>query len=899
VAAGIDRPAAGPGLFRPVEWPLVGRTTELGVVEQLIAGEASSGVVVAGMAGAGKTRLLRRCADVAEAAGMSTAWVTGTRSLAAIPFGAMTALLEGSLTTQAESNRPRAKLLRSLMSELARRADGRPLALLLDDAHLLDPASAALAHQFATSGNGRVLATVRTGEEQPPEITALWKDGLALRLELRPLSSSDVNALLRAVLGADVEPSLAKYLTERAEGNAMFVTELIGGAIEDRTLSAHDGVWRLVGSIRPTQRLVELVEERLSGLSSTEHALLEAVCYGEPLGTAELTAMGGLDAAEGLERQGLLTSRLDGQRLSVRLAHPLYSDILRARLPAVRLRKIAATLAGAVENAGARRRDDTLRAAVWHLDCGGGSSEQLVAAAVSARWRYDVELAERLAQAAVRAGGSFQAELLLAQLAGLQGRTGEADDRLATLADTCEDPQRFGVLALARMDNLVYGLGRHSAGLEVADAAAARVTDRAQLDEIAARRAGILIASEGPSAGLGAVTPLLERVTGPALTYASLAASYCLSRTGRVVEALEAATHGRAAQKELSTPSDWYLWFHDYERCVALAAAGRFDEVEAIAQGGRDRGAEEGSDEARAFFAWQQARSVADHGHALTATRLALDASELFAKLGRPVFTRSALLAQATATALTGHAERAKELLVHADALEVEAPAWSIVDELLARVWTALACGNPTTAQQHAIQAASRGASIGDLVGAGQAYHTSCRLGRDEPGRTALESLAEETHNELLKHRATHACAISSRDPELLEQVAVDFDTGGAHLLAAEATAEAAALWRDAGEPRRAAAAQRHAAALTDRCEGARTPSLLRAGPIAALTPAERETALMVHHGLTNKDIAAHLHLSVRTVENRLQHCYEKLGVHSRAELAAAIEQQFTAEDAE
>jgi len=55
------------------------------------------------------------------------------------------------------------------------------------------------------------------------------------------------------------------------------------------------------------------------------------------------------------------------------------------------------------------------------------------------------------------------------------------------------------------------------------------------------------------------------------------------------------------------------------------------------------------------------------------------------------------------------------------------------------------------------------------------------------------------------------------------------------------------------------------------------------------LTDAEREVADFVAEGLTNSDIAAQLHLSVRTVEAHLSHAYMKLGVHSRTALVAKL----------
>jgi predicted ATPase/DNA-binding CsgD family transcriptional regulator len=69
-------------------------------------------------------------------------------------------------------------------------------------------------------------------------------------------------------------------------------------------------------------------------------------------------------------------------------------------------------------------------------------------------------------------------------------------------------------------------------------------------------------------------------------------------------------------------------------------------------------------------------------------------------------------------------------------------------------------------------------------------------------------------------------------------------------------------------------------------------------GPRQTLTPRESEVASLVARGLTNRDIAAQLFLSVRTVEVHVDHILTKLGFRTRTQLAAwAHEEGLLAED--
>nr|BFE88974.1 hypothetical protein GCM10020093_115750 [Planobispora longispora] len=132
---------------------------------------------------------------------------------------------------------------------------------------------------------------------------------------------------------------------------------------------------------------------------------------------------------------------------------------------------------------------------------------------------------------------------------------------------------------------------------------------------------------------------------------------------------------------------------------------------------------------------------------------------------------------------------------------------------------------------------------------------------------------------------ARHAAA---RDPARLDEVSRDFEGLGMTLYAAETAAQAATLYREAGRSRAETAARTRAAVLAGRCQGARTAALVGLDA-PHLTPRQREIATLAAQGMSNREIAERLVVSVRTVANTLYSVYEKVGVGDRAELARIL----------
>ncbi|MFF8731609.1 LuxR C-terminal-related transcriptional regulator [Streptomyces sp. NPDC015171] len=153
-----------------------------------------------------------------------------------------------------------------------------------------------------------------------------------------------------------------------------------------------------------------------------------------------------------------------------------------------------------------------------------------------------------------------------------------------------------------------------------------------------------------------------------------------------------------------------------------------------------------------------------------------------------------------------------------------------------------------------------------------RAAYDAVRLG--EPARAAGRLPAGSV-------LARHADALARGDGAALDRAAEALAARGFLLYAAEAHAQAVRAHRD---PRAARLSRTRALALARRCEGARTPAL--AGLVLGeLTARQQQIVTLAAAGLSNREIAERLTLSVRTVGNHLYGAYTRLGTGDRGAL--------------
>jgi ATP/maltotriose-dependent transcriptional regulator MalT len=880
----------GAGHAIAVGWPLVGRSEELAVVAELLEGEASR-VAVAGPAGVGKTRFAREVVTDAAARGCSTVWAAATDAASSIPFGAMVHLLP---VLSEDPRGPPGFLQRAAMA-MFDQAQGRPLVLAVDDAHLLDTASATLVHELAASGKATVVVTIRTGERVLDSIRALWKDGAGEYLELQSLSENDVANLLAEALGGDVEGATSLLLWKATRGNPLYLRELVRQGVESSALAVQGAVWRWRGTVAPGARLLELIESRIGQLDPVEHDLLALLGVGEPLPVAlleKLAPRGAEDALAALEQAGLLVAQADGRRHEVRFAHPLYGEATRARTPKTRIRQLKKRLGDALEETMIRRRGDVLRLASWRLDAGGDARpELLVSAARHALVGFDPILAGRLATAGTQVGGGLPARLILAESLQQQGKFREAETLLGALTGEASTDEERTMVAEARARNLFWRLGRPDEAEAVIDQVIGVVSDPGLRDMLAVARAELAHFAARPLEALAALGDILDRpgVSEPTAVLAAVATVQSLALIGRGTQAI--AVFERWDQAALRVADQYPLAaaMLDAGRVLALLLTGAIAEAQQLAERGyRDALT---ADTHEGIGAWGMVCGACClHGGRLaSAVRFLRESAARFRELDPVGHLPWTLAFLVQAQAQTGDGPGAEATLNEAEHARTTGMRAFEFELRLGRAWTAAADGAFSAAQAHALEAADAADESGQFGLEVFALHDLCRLGDPATAAVRLGKLVPSLDGALAPRCLEHAQALATRDSSRLERAAMAFASLEINLRAAEAASQASTFYRLDGRLASARAAAARVHFLLERCENAHTPPLA-ISVSEGLTAREREIATLAATGLSSREIASRLVVSSRTVENHLQHAYQKLGVTGRDELRATLE---------
>jgi len=853
-------------------WPFACREEMLRQVVSSV--KRGRNVVIAGAPGVGKTRLAAEVLQSAPAKRGLRAIARATAAAAGIPFGAIAHLLPAA--NPGEGRNP---LHWAADAVTGSQPGTGPLLLWVDDAHLLDSGSAAVVHLLAHTDRARLLVTLRTGATVPDAVTALWKDDLADRMDLPPFDTASVSRLLVAALEGLIAEDTVRRLSEASAGNVLFLRELVMSALEAGTLVNAAGVWRLTGRLPLSHRLADLLDERTGQLDDPTREVLSYVALGEPVGLALLHRLTTPAAVERAEAVGAIVSYVDGGRDMVRLAHPLYGELVRKRSGMLADRRRLAALADMTESVGARRREDALRIAVWRLDSGAAKPDVLTIGCQFAWAAQDYPLARRLGRAAVAGGGGVESAIVLAQVLNDCDRFAEAEELLARFWDERCDPQTAAKLVLARAHALCWGLGQPDAALALLDGVE-------EDDEIRLMRMRIVGTSQGRWAQAAAIGESILRSPSTPMVAAHARTEQCwlMLYLGRPLDAT------RLAEEVLADREIWQdrypQWTGDMLTLIIQASQsiGDLDVFDrAVARAERDVGRSE-------VFAntVMVNRGIAAvlRGRVATGVRLLREAESYEPSRSRAMAGMSEL---ARALAYLGDVDGATQALgVGQERLFVFRRHKVPFGVRLAVPWIRAASGDVAGA------IAECRAAVGFLRDEGAvrreltALHDAVRLGDAAFAAGRLAEIALSYQGDLAPLYADHARAAADGVGRALDRVAGRFEAMGRLLNAAETFAQAAQAHEAAGRAASARASAGHANVLTSQCEGAMTPALLSLN-VPQLTARELEVGRLVAGGLTSAQVAQRLTLSVRTVDNHLGSIYAKLGISRRDQLRQVL----------
>ncbi len=839
-------------------------------------------MLISGPPGVGKTRL---AAEVFAALDPAHAvQVRATEVSSSMPLGAFAQVLAASGQLEGDAAR---------LGDAARRLlealdDGEQLLVSVDDVHLLDDTSATLLLHLAMSGRAQLLLTLRSGEPVPEPVTLLWRDELVSRIDLAPMDTGAMAELLDLALPGGVDGLARTTLLNAAGGNLLYLRELVTGLRDRGVLSRERGHWELTDVVSAPPRLAELVALRLREVSRPARTLLDAVALGEPLGVHGLDRMEAWPLAQELLDAGLVELVQDGRRRQLRALHPMHVEVARSTMSELARRQTLDGLADALESVGCRRRDDARRLAAWRLDAGRpADAAVLVDAAREALWASDAATAERFARAGLDTDGLQVAERLeAAHLLGValddQGRFEEAEEVMGHHEPLAGDGRRRTMLVLSRSGNLFRGLGRDDDALAVLDAAEQDLSDPALLRELQAQRASFAVFSGQVERTLELVDPLLDASDERAYCEGALQAAVAHVLAGRTSTAVHIATEAFEARIRLG---DQVQMAEPGIYLVALALAqvdeGRVLDGHATARAAYEGAVALGDRHGQAWLSVVLGRAELLRGRLNDAARHGREAALVFGELRHPGTRWGFGVLMLAAGQMGDHAAGSAT----AEDLDAEPPTpLSLMDVDLdrGRAWTLVAAGRHSAARELLAAAAERARALGQHGLEAGALHDLARLGDAASVLARTDELAGIVQGELMAARCDHVEALCADDGAALDAVAERFEAMGCLLLAAESAAAAATAHRRAGVPRSAAASEHGMQRLLAACQGVRTPALPATPGTAELTRREREVADLAAQGMANREIADHLVVSVRTVENHLQRVYAKLGVSSR-----------------
>jgi DNA-binding CsgD family transcriptional regulator/tetratricopeptide (TPR) repeat protein len=904
------------------------RTADAVAVADFLASahQDASALVVEGEAGIGKTTLWLDSCEQARERGFAVLSARAAATESVLAYGSLADLLGGvdaaGWTDLPEPQRLAVDriLLRApadglatdqravaaaFLSVVEGLAEQAPVLVAIDDLQWLDPSSM-YAVAFAArrlSGRVGVLCTVRTDSDSGDAASWLQlpKPDTIRRIVLGPLSVGDLHAVVSERFGRSFPRPAMVRIHQVSGGNPFYGIELARAF--DVPSPGADGP--LPGT------LVDLVRARVGSLDpDLQSALLATACLAAPTvelvaGAANIDAKQVVKLLEDAEAKGIVG--IVGNRL--RFAHPLLARGVYTDAPPGQRRAMHRRCAMLVEQPELQARHLALAATT----ADPLTLESLDAAAETARVRGAPAAAAELLELAVGLGGDTPLRRI--RLASRHFDAGEPERARALLEETIGQltpgalrAEALHLLAVVRLydDSFLEAAALLERGLgETGDDLALRVQVLVTLS-FALVNAGQL------GAAVQTVEDAVTNATGHGQRdLLSQALGMRVVLRFMRGDGLDEPSLRRALELEDRQATVPLALRPGVQNALLLAWTGQLEQAHQQMLAIRRRCIEHGEEGELIFVAFHSVLIEIWRGNFTDAPLIAEDAMERALQLGGdfPLFV--ALTMQAGLAAYAGREHQARRDIGEALAASQRCGSyrlaeWPIatlgfLDVSLGNYDAALATLEPLLAH---LEAAPNGTEIIAATFVPDAVEALIHLGRlaeAEPLVTVLErngrrldrawmlAVGARCRAMLLAARGDLEAAAAAAELAMTEhdRLPMPFERARTQLLLGQ-------LQRRQRHKAAASATLREALAVFEaldtplwadraRAELARGMSGRRRGE--GLTPSEQRVAEMAASGMTNKDIAAELFISPKTVEVNLSRIYRKLNIHSRMEL--------------
>ncbi|RJU01679.1 LuxR family transcriptional regulator [Arthrobacter frigidicola] len=863
----------------------IGRTELLAGIQTALRREGSSGAVLVGGTGVGKTALLQQVLQ--SASGVHIVNVRGSAASRRIPYRALSFLLS---EVEREVLGNPVMVLQALSAALRRHARGESVIIAVDNAEQLDAASSGVISQLVQNGDARILLAVKDFALADGAFMAMWCDGSLQRFDVPPLTFDESTRFVEAELGAPASQECLQALWEFSAGNPRVLRTALRGMARRNLLARSNGSWVLLpGRLVLGEELAE-AGSALPELSREQRRIVR------------LTALAGhLPWPMALKRfspedldtvqEARVISVDHGPAPAARCTAPALADAVAESVPAEEAGALYADFASQ-PGFGAVLEAEPTRHAQWLLRAGLPlPPEVALAGARSANRAGDFAAAAEIA-ASGKARSVPAALVLESVIADLgQGDFERAASTAAALAGRPESPAGADLFRLRLLQARILRQLGQPGSAALLDRAAAGLAGEQPLPEAAELRKEALLARAEQASWDGRFLHNAAELPAVLASDDGLDAEFrarvegwlceAWAMTARQLEAMELATDlaRRVGGPGISGTTRTFA-VQQIGEVYRLAGSGAEGE-RMLAAAGLPRGGPEAGRGSWGAVAEGVAEALQGRvGPALELLAPALNQLRVRDPQG--------LLPLAAAGITYCHAQERnlEQAIAHLPVTEAgPASPWKVrraSRHLQLLVSSLLEVKADAARDLHALGEVDRRAGAG--AWALLSLSRAVRLG-DRTALDPLTAVSASLQGAFARTCELYAKGLGNGDAELLVQAAELASAQGDRRFASDA---AQAALRSAAGTREKNTLRQLQRRVREILPEAAAWSSAGSG-LERLTAREREVTRLAAAGASNKAIAAQMFVSVRTVEGHLYQVYSKLNVSTRSELGELI----------